>query len=294
MTWLAIVNRRSGGQRSSGQLQPILDRVQHLVSDTVFTEYRGHAGELAAQAGAFEGIVVVGGDGTLLEVLNGLGSLRQRLAIVPTGRGNSLARDLGVFPLNSSYEAIQSGRSCRVDLMEAIFEDSTGRQFRSLSASTVALGYPATVVRAAEARLRRLGVYGYAAATVCLRPAVERMRIVAENRGPVEKHLTGFIANNTRHLANFLALPHVCCHDGHFDVMEMHSGFFRQSMHNLSALSGLQFYNPSTLTPMTRVALTLDRPQELMLDGELYRDVISLRIGMRESAVDFTRGELGS
>jgi diacylglycerol kinase family enzyme len=117
------------------------------------------------------------------------------------------------------------------------------------------------------------------------------MRISAGKDGPVEKRLTGFIANNTRHLANFLALPNASCHDGHFDVMEMHAGLIRQSIHNVSALSRLQFYNPVTLTPSRRVTVAFNHPQELMLDGELFADVVSLRVELRESAVDFTCSE---
>jgi diacylglycerol kinase family enzyme len=289
--WLAIVNRHSGGIRSLRRLQPILDRVRQLASYTVFTEYKGHARALATQAGAFEGLLVVGGDGTLLEVLNGLDPLKQRLAIIPIGRGNSLARDLGLYPLASCFNAIECGYSSCIDLMEASFEDSGGGQVRSLSASTIAVGYPAAVVRTAGARFGRFGVHCYAMAAACVRPETVEMRISGGEGGSVEKCLTGFVANNTRYLGNFLALPGARCHDGHFDVMEMRAGFIRQSVHNLSALSRLQFYNPVRLTAMTRVALTLKRPQELMVDGELFEDVISLQIGLRESAVDFVRGK---
>ncbi len=58
-------------------------------------------------------------------------------------------------------------------------------------------------------------------------------------------------------------------------------------LHNLSALSGLQFYNPVVLKPMTSLHLLLKHPQELMIDGELFADVISLQIRVRSSAVEF-------
>ena len=73
--------------------------------------------------------------------------------------------------------------------------------------------------------------------------------------------------------------------------MEMRAGFIRQSAHNFSILSGLQIYNPVTVTAMTRVSLELNHPQELMLDGELFPDVVSVRIEMHGSALEFACGE---
>jgi diacylglycerol kinase family enzyme len=285
--WLAIVNRRAGSLRSPARLETVISRLRILARETVFTEYSGHARELATRTADYDGIIVAGGDGTLLEVLNGFDGARQKLAILPVGRGNSMARDLGLYPLESAWGALEVGRSAPIDLMEAAFEHACGRQEKSLAASTIAFGYPVAVVRGAHARFRRLGVYCYAAAAAFLRPARGQVRISEEGHDFTEKRLTGFVANNTRHLANFVALPDASCRDGHFDVMEMSSGFFRQSLHNLSALSGLQFYNPVVLKPMTSLHLLLKHPQELMIDGELFADVISLQIRVRSSAVEF-------
>lgn len=290
--WLAIVNRRAGALRSPARLQAVLSHVRAHAGKTVFTEYSGHAREIASQAAAYTGIIVVGGDGTLLEVLNGFDSTAQRLAILPSGRGNSLARDLGLYPLEAAVQAIQSGHSSRIDLMEATFENAQqadGRTGHSLSASTVALGYPTAVVRAAAARFRPMGTYCYAAAAAFLRPALKELQISEEGCGFTAKHLTGLVASNTRHLANFVAVPHACCHDGHFDVMEMSSDFLHQTLHNISALSGLQFYSPVALKPMTSLNIVLKRPEELMIDGELFGNVASLNVRVRAAAVELVQ-----
>jgi len=101
----------------------------------------------------------------------------------------------------------------------------------------------------------------------------------------VEEHLTGFVANNTRHLANFVGLPDACCHDGAFDVMHMCVGAARQNLHNLSALLQLHCYAPVTMTRLTSVAPELDQPQDLMVDGELVSDAVALQIAIRPQAV---------
>ena len=75
-----------------------------LKLEVATTEHRGHARELArraAQSGSVELVVVLGGDGTVNEAVNGL--LHQgpaeglpRLAVVPGGSTNVFARALGL------------------------------------------------------------------------------------------------------------------------------------------------------------------------------------------------------
>ena len=68
---------------------------QHLdVVETLLTERRGHATELAAGA-AGDAVFVFGGDGVVNEALNGLPAGKP-LGIVPGGHTNVLARALGV------------------------------------------------------------------------------------------------------------------------------------------------------------------------------------------------------
>jgi diacylglycerol kinase family enzyme len=62
--------------------------------ETLLTERRGHATELAAAA-AGDAVFVFGGDGVVNEVLNGLPP-GKALGIVPGGHSNVLARALGV------------------------------------------------------------------------------------------------------------------------------------------------------------------------------------------------------
>lgn len=80
---------------------------EHLRKNSVeyeayLTEYPGHASQLAAQIAAF-GIPavlgVIGGDGTLNEVINGLANVEfshLTLGYIPTGSGNDFARGAGI------------------------------------------------------------------------------------------------------------------------------------------------------------------------------------------------------
>lgn len=67
-----------------------------IASPVLRTSSAGNAAWLARGYPHADGFLVAGGDGTLHEVLQGMDRARQRVLVVPVGRGNSLTRDLGV------------------------------------------------------------------------------------------------------------------------------------------------------------------------------------------------------
>ena len=100
---LFIINPISGTaakDRLPGEIEKYIDREKFDV-DIKFTEYAGHAKELAAQAAArgVHVVVAVGGDGTVNEVGSGLVHTSTALGIIPYGSGNGLARHL-LIPMN--------------------------------------------------------------------------------------------------------------------------------------------------------------------------------------------------
>ena len=68
----------------------------------------------------WDGILSIGGDGTLFEVVNGLLSSREQVGvpvgIVPVGTGNSFVKDLGVADVSNALEPILAGATRRIDL----------------------------------------------------------------------------------------------------------------------------------------------------------------------------------
>jgi YegS/Rv2252/BmrU family lipid kinase len=103
MSIAIIINPISGGARRSGARQRAALASDLLTSsgesgDVFVTERKGHARELAAGAVARGARLIVawGGDGTVNEVASFLAFGQTPLAIVPTGSGNGLARDLGI------------------------------------------------------------------------------------------------------------------------------------------------------------------------------------------------------
>jgi diacylglycerol kinase (ATP) len=89
----------------------------------------GDARRLAAEAvrEGFDLVVAAGGDGTVNEVLNGLGDApegfaRTRLGVLPLGTVNVFARELGLPPrIERAWDILRRGSEMRIDLPCAEF-----------------------------------------------------------------------------------------------------------------------------------------------------------------------------
>ena len=98
----------------------------------------GDARRLAAEAVAdgFDLIVAAGGDGTVNEVLNGLGDApdgfgRARLGVLPLGTVNVFARELKIpLRLERAWQVLQRGNETKIDLPRAEFAADGKRQRR--------------------------------------------------------------------------------------------------------------------------------------------------------------------
>ena len=93
-----IINPISGTGSKEGipaLISSHMDAAKYEV-DTVFTEYPGHAAELALEyvRQNADVVVAVGGDGTVNEVARALRESSTALGIIPAGSGNGLARHL--------------------------------------------------------------------------------------------------------------------------------------------------------------------------------------------------------
>lgn len=110
---LFIINPISGTANKKSMpslIEKYIDKERFDVN-IVFTEYAGHAQEIAIQAKSddIDIVVAVGGDGTVNEVARSLVNSKTALGIVPCGSGNGLARHL-MLPLNvkGALEVINS------------------------------------------------------------------------------------------------------------------------------------------------------------------------------------------
>ena len=154
--WFVVVNPVSGGGRGLGDFPKIshLLRENGIEHDPAFTEYRYHATELTVEAinSGYRKIIVVGGDGTLNEVVNGLFIQKQcepkeiLLAVIAVGTGNDWVRTFGT-PRNytAAIRAIKEGGTFLQDVGKVTYTESKVEQSRYI-ANVAGLGFDADVI----------------------------------------------------------------------------------------------------------------------------------------------------
>jgi diacylglycerol kinase (ATP) len=289
--WLAIANPAAGRARDAERALGQLGRAAGLRHEVAHTGGPGDATLLARQGAGFDGLIAVGGDGTIAEVLHGMDLGRQRLAVLPAGHGNCLARDLGVRDTAVAVASLTRNACRPVDLMEVRIGFADGREERRLCASTLAVGYVADVVMLGRQRLHGLGRAAYAAAAMLVVPRRFALRLDGRDGHAVPASRTGIVINNTAHLANFRGLPDASTHDGLLDVMEQDYGWPRQLLHNLAVLAGSRAFGPLALRQAAAEQLELDRPRTLMADGELVHGVTRVSVRCRPAAVSCVVGD---
>ena len=133
--WFAVVNPISGSGKGLDDFPLIskLLRDNGIACEAVFTEHKHHATELTVWAinEGFRHIIVVGGDGTLHEVINGLFIQHSvepsevTIAVIPVGTGNDWIRMYGLPTRYSAViRAIKEGYTFLQDVAAVEYEES--------------------------------------------------------------------------------------------------------------------------------------------------------------------------
>tara|TARA_B100000945_G_C20411508_1_gene612829 strand:- start:854 stop:1741 length:888 start_codon:yes stop_codon:yes gene_type:complete len=131
MKLYVIVNPHGGKKKGL----TILDRVKSKFDSVgcelniIETKYAGHATDLARELDftGYDGLVVVGGDGSVHETANGLMDRNSKstipLGIIPAGSGNSFARDIDLLDPLDAADAIIAANNNPFDVIEIEYEN---------------------------------------------------------------------------------------------------------------------------------------------------------------------------
>lgn len=127
MNFLIIINPNSGKRKSISVFKKYL---KPSLEDNFFryeiktTTHSGHAKQIIESINLlnFNAILVLGGDGTMHEVINGLLKRKDKINLpignIPTGSGNSLLYDLGKFNVKNSINIILKNKIRKIDILE--------------------------------------------------------------------------------------------------------------------------------------------------------------------------------
>ena len=139
--WLVIVNPNAGnkkGEKDWPEISQLLENSE-LKTTVFFTEYKLHAVELTRKGieEGFTNIIVVGGDGTLNEVLNGITSQEKtaigeiKVGMIMIGTGNDWGRTFNIpLKYDKAIELIQRGKTFFQDIASVTYPENDSKAKR--------------------------------------------------------------------------------------------------------------------------------------------------------------------
>ena len=287
MRALLVVNPKATA--TTARTRDVLARAlgSDLKVDVVETQRRGHAIELGAEATA-EGldlVVVLGGDGTINEVINGIlgantapHSDQPALAVVPGGSTNVFSRALDlprdpVEATGSLLDALREGRSRWIGL---------GRADERWFTFTAGLGLDADAVRVVElaraaGKAPTPGRYAWAAISRFMHGTDRRHPAITLER-PGEEPIPGLflgIVSNTTPWTYFNDRPVTISSEPSFDT-GLHLAALRRlgvvrtlwAAGGMLTSRGLRGRHVESISDLREFRLVADRPLHFEVDGD--------------------------
>lgn len=269
-----IANQRARWGRSRYKIHRALHilREQGFPFEPMTTDHPGHACALARgaceeSAGA---IVVLGGDGTANEVINGILTSEchhlPKLGIIPAGSSNDFAKSLGIpLKLLQACQTITQGKTRQVDLGQA------GPHYFCMASC---VGLLADIAAASMDMRGLLGGVRYVAAALKVIRTMStgwHMNIRADHR-QFDGVYAALLVSNTARFGGLTLTPQAQPDDGLLDclLVEMVSKREALGLVPLALRQNLERHPKVTRFQARSLSLSLDRPTRLCNDGEVY------------------------
>ena len=224
MKLLVIFNPQAANGRAKKLLPLIRDCISEHELDTgfLFTNAKGAGTRLVAEADltAYDGVIAVGGDGSVFDVVNGLyrhsAEDRIPIGVIPIGTGNAFSRDLGLEPgeWKKAIGIIARNQTRQIDVGHVKAAD---REYYFLN--IVGMGFAVDAGITAK-KLKFLGNGAYTLATLWRVLGLKSYPLQIELDGePLEQENVFVEVSNSRYTGTtFLIAPGASLDDGLLDV----------------------------------------------------------------------------
>lgn len=243
------------------------------------TDGSGHAVDLAAEAfeEGYRMFIAAGGDGTVNEIINGIGRhedgfAEARLGILPFGTVNVFAKELGIpDDLELAWKTIRTGKTRRIDLAEARFGNAGAASPIRYFAQLAGAGLDAQAIKLVDWEMKKkFGplAYVWAGLQALNRPLPDIQVTAGKIRAAGKLVLIG---NGKYYGGRFEVFPQARLDDGKLDVcvfpettLKTLVGFgVGQLFQNLPEFMGVQYFQT------TELELTCSSPAPFEVEGDV-------------------------
>jgi YegS/Rv2252/BmrU family lipid kinase len=270
---LIIANPHAGhgrGARALSEVEAYMAE-RRMAHRTVVSSHPGHVTELAAEAaGRGESpLVLVGGDGTLFEALNGMVKAGRFIPVaqIPLGSGNSFIKDLGIESVEDGLRALTEGRTRAVDIGRV---RSAAGEYHFVN--LVGAGFVADVASRAVA-FKLFGDFSYTIGVLIglLTLRATPLRLTVDGTESVRDAVFIEVCNSRKTGGDMIMAPAAEVDDGLFDVV-IARAMNRRTLLKLFPLifTGEHVKDPHVETfRCSRISVSFDVPRKVTPDGEI-------------------------
>ena len=266
---------------STGRRWPELARraaAAGLEGATLFSERQGHLAELAREA-ALDGaelLVVVGGDGSVNEVVNGLAGLGRQpeVAVVPRGTGWDFSRTFGIpRKIDDAVQIALQGDVRTIDLGRASYRAWDGSDATASFANVASAGMSGAIAKRANETTKALGgkaSYLWATFAVFSGWEATEIEVAVDGERRAGPMFDVVIANGRFFGGGLEICPEAEPDDGLFDVLTIGDVTKRDLVQTMPKMyRGTHLPHPKAeLLRGSSVTVTSETPLPIELDGE--------------------------
>ncbi len=249
-----------------------------LEGDALLSERRGHLGELAREA-ALDGarlLVVVGGDGSINEVVNGLAGIESppAVALIPRGTGGDLVRTFAIpNDIAAAARVALTGDTQSIDLGRVDYRSWDGSDGSALFANVASAGMSGAIAQRANDTSKALGAkasYLWATFAVFAKWSAVETRLTVDGDSRDGPMFDVVVANGRYFGGGMKMCPEAVPDDGLLDVVTIGDVTKRDLVMTMPKIyRGTHLPHPKAEALRGRVVtVETDEPVPVELDGE--------------------------
>ena len=255
-------------------------KIAERIKDEVKIKFDGNKYQVKIRESSFKGetktltreaildktdlIVACGGDGTINEIINEIKHREFKIAIVPIGSGNGIARHFNIpLDISKSLDLILRHNYSYVDI---------GKVNESLFLGNVAFGIGADFIKNYH-KIKNKGLVGYFLAFIKTIFSIKEKQFIIDIDGEriISTPLILIVSNTNQQGYNFTVTPKAKTDDGLLDMFIIENiSYYKNIMNLFKIILGLNFYpGESIYKKIENLNITPQKPiKNIQIDGE--------------------------